>query len=446
MAVNAAIFKDYDVRGTYPDQLDDAVAYAVGRAFVAQLDVTQVAVGRDMRLSSPAIAAAAIRGIVDQGAEAIDLGLTSSDELYFAVGQYGYQSGAMITASHNPGNYNGLKFCLKDAIPVSSETGLNRVRDMVIGNTIPAGRAGGKVTAVDALPGYIERMHTFVQKGDLKPLRIVVDAGNGMAGMIIPAVFRGLPVEVIPLYFELDGHFPHHPASPIEPQNMADLQRAVLEHHADLGAAFDGDADRMFLVDEKGNLLDGSIVVLLVARSLLRKNRGATVLYNLICSRSVPELIEREGGRAVRTRVGHSFIKAQMRAEDAIFGGEHSGHFYYRDFYFADSGMISLLVCLEILSQEHAPLSEVVAALDRRCRSGELNSHVNDIPGKLAELQRRYANGTIDHLDGITVQYDDWWFNVRPSNTEPLLRLNVEAATCTLMAQKRDELLAVIRN
>jgi phosphomannomutase len=446
MAINPVIFKDYDVRGTYPDQLDDDTAYAVARGFVAGLGVSQVAVGRDMRLSSPAIAAAVIRGIVDQGAEAIDLGLTSSDELYFAVGNYGYQSGVMITASHNPGNYNGLKFCLKDAIPVSSETGLNAVRDMVLAGRIPAGRPGGKVTKVDALPGYIERMHTFVQKGDLKPLRVVVDAGNGMAGMIVPAVFKGLPVEIIPLYFELDGHFPHHPASPIEPQNMADLQRAVLEHHADLGAAFDGDADRMFLVDEQGTLLDGSIVVLLVARSLLRKNPGATILYNLICSRSVPELIEREGGRAVRTRVGHSFIEAQMRAENAIFGGEHSGHFYYRDFWFADSGMISLLVCLEILSQENTPLSQVVAALDRRCRSGELNSHVKDIPAKLAELQRRYANGVIDHLDGITVQYDQWWFNVRASNTEPLLRLNVEAADCALMAQQRDELLAVIRS
>ncbi|MGI8912391.1 MAG: phosphomannomutase/phosphoglucomutase [Chloroflexota bacterium] len=445
MAINSAIFKEYDVRGTYPDQLNDDAAYAVARAFVAQLDVSQVAVGRDMRLSSPSIAAAAIRGIVDQGAEAIDLGMTSSDELYFAVGRYGYQSGVMITASHNPGNYNGLKFCLKDAVPVSSQTGLNQVRDMVLGNAIPAGRPGGKVTKVDALAGYIERMHTFVQKGDLKPLRVVVDAGNGMAGMIVPAVFQGLPVEVIPLYFELDGHFPHHPASPIEPQNMADLQRAVLDHHADLGAAFDGDADRMFLVDEKGNLLDGSIVVLLVARSLLRKNAGAKILYNLICSRSVPELIAREGGHAVRTRVGHSFIKAQMRSEDAIFGGEHSGHFYYRDFYFADSGMISLLVCLEILSLENKPLSAVVAALDSRCRSGELNSHVKDIPAKLAELQQRYASGKIDHLDGITVQYDEWWFNVRASNTEPLLRLNVEATTCAPMEQKRDELLAVIR-
>ena len=446
MAISPAIFKEYDVRGTYPDQLNDAAAYAVARAFVAQMAVTQVAVGRDMRLSSPSIAAAAMRGIVDQGAEAIDLGMTSSDELYFAVGHYGYQAGVMITASHNPGNYNGLKFCLKDAVPVSSQTGLNQVRDMVLGNTIPDGRPGGKMARKDALAGYIERMHTFVQKGDLKPLRVVVDAGNGMAGMIVPAVFKGLPVEIVPLYFELDGHFPHHPASPIEPQNMVDLQRAVLEHKADLGAAFDGDADRMFLVDEKGNLMDGSIVVLLVARSLLRKNPGATILYNLICSRSVPELIEREGGRAVRTRVGHSFIKAQMRAENAIFGGEHSGHFYYRDFYFADSGMISLLVCLEILSLEKKPLSAVAAALDQRRRSGELNSRVKDIPAKLAELQQRYADGAIDHLDGITVQYDRWWFNVRSSNTEPLLRLNVEANSCSSMEQKRDELLDLIRS
>jgi phosphomannomutase len=446
MVVNPAIFKEYDVRGTYPDQLNDEAAYGVASAFVAQMGVSQVAVGRDMRLSSPAIAAAAIRGIVDQGAEAIDLGLTSSDELYFAVGNYGYQSGVMITASHNPGNYNGLKFCLADAVPVSSQTGLNQMRDLVLSNHVPAGKPGGSVTKVDALTGYVERMHTFIHKGDLKPLRVAVDAGNGMAGLIIPAVFHGLPVEIVPLYFELDGHFPHHPASPIEPENMADLQRAVREQHADVGAAFDGDADRMFLVDEQGDLLDGSDVVLLVARSLLRKNPGATILYNLICSRSVPELIEREGGRAVRTRVGHSFIKAQMRAENAIFGGEHSGHFYYRDFWFADSGMISLLVCLEILSQEKKALSTVIASLDHRCRSGELNSHVKDIPAKLTELQQRYANGKIDHLDGITVQYDHWWFNVRASNTEPLLRLNVEADTRALMEQQRDELLALIRS
>ena len=446
MAVDPQIFKSYDVRGTYPDQINEEAARLVARAFVAQMHVPTVAVGRDMRLSSPDLAKAAIAGLVEQGAEAVDLGMTSSDELYFAVGHYGYPAGIMITASHNPGVYNGLKFCLKDAVPVSSDTGLNDVRDLVLGNRIPPGRPGGKETSRDPLDDYVAKVRSFVHVPKLRPLRVVVDAGNGMAGKIVPAVFKGLPVQIIPLYFELDGHFPHHPASPIEPQNMVDLQKAVLQNKADLGAAFDGDADRMFIVDEKGDLVGGDMVVALVARSLLRKNPGATILYNLICSRSVPELITREGGRPVRTRVGHSYIKAQMREENAIFGGEHSGHFYYRDFWYADSGLISLLVCLEIFSEENQPVSQVLASLDSRCRSGEVNSHVKDIPAKLAEIQARYKDGTIDHLDGVTVQYDDWWFNVRPSNTEPLLRLNVEAQNCPMMERKRDELLALIRS
>jgi len=446
VAIDPSIFKPYDVRGTYPVQLNEETAYQVGRAFIAQMQTPRIAVGRDMRLSSPAIAQAFVRGAVQQGAEAVDLGLTSSDELYCAVGHFGLPAGVMITASHNPGNYNGLKFCLANAVPVSSDTGLNDVRDLVLGNRIPPGTAGGRTTSLDALPSYVEKVLRFVHKAKLRPLRVVVDAGNGMAGQVVPAVFGDLPVEIVPLYFELDGHFPHHPASPIEPQNMVDLQKAVREHHADLGAAFDGDADRMFLVDEQGKLADGSVVVLMVARSLLHKFPGSTILYNLICSRSVPELIERDGGRGVRTRVGHSFIKAQMRAEDAIFGGEHSGHFYYRDFWYADSGMISLLMCLEILSEEGRPASEVIASLDRRCRSGEINSTVANIPAKLRQLQAQHSDGKIDHLDGVTVQYDHWWFNVRPSGTEPLLRLNVEADDCATMEARRDELLKVIRS
>ena len=446
MAISPSIFGAYDVRGTYPDMLNEEAAEAIARAFVARMEVPRLAVGRDMRLSSPALAQAAIRGIVAQGAEAVDLGLTSSDELYCAVGTFGYESGVMITASHNPGVYNGMKFCLADAVPVSSATGLNDIRDMVVNGNIPPGKPGGKVTKQDALPAYVEKVHTFVNKEDVRGLRLVVDAGNGMAGLIVPAVFKDLPVEIIPLYFELDGHFPHHPASPIEPQNMVDLQNAVREHKADLGAAFDGDADRMFLVDEQGNLVDGSSVVELVSTAMLRRFPRSTILYNLICSRTVPELIEKDGGRAVRTRVGHSFIKAQMRQENAVFGGEHSGHFYYRDFWYADSGMISLLVCLEIFSRDKRPVSQMLRSLDHRCRSGEINSHVKDIPAKLEELQRRYADGKIDHLDGITVWYPHWWFNVRPSNTEPLLRLNVEAEDCAKMEQQRDELLHVIRD
>ncbi|MCL4543052.1 MAG: phosphomannomutase/phosphoglucomutase [Chloroflexi bacterium] len=446
MAISQSIFKDYDVRGIYPNQITEDAAYKIARAFVAHMQVTQVAVGRDMRVSSPALAEAVIRGVTDQGAEAVNLDLVSTDELYFAVASYSFQSGVMITASHNPGDYNGMKFCLANAVPVSLQTGLSDVRDMVLEDRIPPSSTKGSVRHLQALTDYARKMHTFVHRSALTPLKIVVDASNGMAGMTIPEVFRDLPFKIIPLYFELDGRFPHHLASPLESKNLRDLQEAVREHGADLGAFFDGDADRMFLVDERGEILDGSMVVLLVAHSLLQKNPGATILYNLICSRSVPELIEREGGHAVRTRVGHSFIKAKMREENAIFGGEHSGHFYYRDFWFADSGMISLLVCLEIICRQGKPVSEIVHTLDKRCRSGEQNSKVADAAAKLWELKEKYKDGHIDELDGVTVQYDSWWFNVRPSNTEPLLRLNVEADSCEEMQRRRDDLLALIRN
>jgi phosphomannomutase len=320
------------------------------------------------------------------------------------------------------------------------------VRDLVLAERIPPAQQTGSIRRLDPLLDYARKMHTFVDISALRPLRVVIDASNGMAGKIVPEVFKDLAIHVIPLYFDLDGRFPHHLASPLEPENLHDLQEAVRTHQADLGAFFDGDADRMLLVDEHGEILDGSMIVLLVSHSLLQKHPGSSILYNLICSRSVPELIEREGGRAVRTRVGHSFIKAQMRAENAIFGGEHSGHFYYRDFWFADSGMISLLICLEIFSRERKPVSEVVKSLDKRCRSGELNSQVSDSSVKLAMIKRHYRDGQIDELDGVTVQYDTWWFNVRPSNTEPLLRLNVEADTCEEMVQHRDEILQLIRN
>lgn len=446
MTISPTLFKDYDIRGIFPDQLHEEAVYQVARAFVVVKGVKQVAIGRDMRLSSPTLAAAAIRGVIDQGAEAIDLGLVSTDELYFAVAHYGFESGAMITASHNPADYNGMKFCLANAVPVSLSTGLSEVRDLVLAERIPPAQQTGSIRRLDPLLDYARKMHTFVDISALRPLRVVIDASNGMAGKIVPEVFKDLAIHVIPLYFDLDGRFPHHLASPLEPENLHDLQEAVRTHQADLGAFFDGDADRMLLVDEHGEILDGSMIVLLVSHSLLQKHPGSSILYNLICSRSVPELIEREGGRAVRTRVGHSFIKAQMRAENAIFGGEHSGHFYYRDFWFADSGMISLLICLEIFSRERKPVSEVVKSLDKRCRSGELNSQVSDSSVKLAMIKRHYRDGQIDELDGVTVQYDTWWFNVRPSNTEPLLRLNVEADTCEEMVQHRDEILQLIRN
>ncbi len=443
--INPDIFKAYDIRGTYPDQLNEDAAYAIGAAAVVHFGVDTIAVGRDMRLSSPQIFEALTKGVTAQGASVVDLGMTSTDELYFAVGKYGYPAGCMITASHNPAQYNGIKFCLAGAVPVSSQTGLDDIKKIVVAGVPAPKEKQGTIEHRDVLKDFVTHVHTFIDPAKLKSLKVAVDGGNGMAGTIVPAAFSGLPVTIEPLYFEPDGHFPHHPASPIEPENMVDVQKLVRESHADLGAAFDGDADRVFIVDEKGDLVDGSMVTAMVARALLKKNPGSAILYNLIVSKCVPELVERLGGKPVRTRVGHSFIKAQMRENDAIFGGEHSGHFYFRDNFFADSGLIALMVVLEVVSEENKPVSEIVASLCTRKRSGEINSEVKDIPSKLAELRDRYKDGEEDQLDGITVSYPDWWFNVRASNTEPLLRLNVEADSRELMEQKRDELLAVIR-
>jgi phosphomannomutase len=447
-AINPKIFGAYDVRGIYPETLDEDAAYRIGRAFVQYLDVQAVAVGRDMRVSSPALASAVIRGITDQGADAIDLGMTTTDELYFAVGKFGYPAGVMVTASHNPKQYNGLKMCREEAIAISSETGGNAIRDLALAGNPPEPARKGQVIQRDVNDDYVRHVLSFIDVAKVRPLKIAVDAGNGMAGMIVPKVFEHLPCELIPLYFELDGTFPNHPASPIEPENTAVLRALVPERHCDMGVAFDGDADRMFLVDEQGKLLGGDMVTALVAQSLLRKHPGATILYNLISSRSVPELIERDGGRAVRTRVGHSFIKAQMRQENAIFGGEHSGHFYFRDNWYADSGLIAFLVVLELISESGKTVSELVRAVDHRYRSGEINTEVADQQGRMRAIEAHYAaeGGQVDSLDGITVSFPTWWFNLRPSNTEPLLRLNLEAATPDKMAAKRDEVLGFIRN
>jgi phosphomannomutase len=443
--IDPGIFKAYDIRGTVPDQMTEEVAYRVGRALVLHLACPAVAVGRDMRLSSPMLAAALIRGITDQGADAVDLGLTSTDQLYFAVGKFGYPAGVMVTASHNPKEYNGFKICREQAIPLSSAEGLDKIKALVLAGNFPAA-SPGRVTQRDTLAEYVDYALTFIDPAKIKPWRIVVDAGNGMAGQTLPAVFDRLPCQLIPLYFELDGSFPHHPASPIEPENMVDLQRAVREQAADLGAAFDGDADRMFIVDEHANLIGGDMVTALVSQNLLRKHPGSIIIYNLICSRTVPEVIERNGGIPYRSRVGHSFIKADMRRLNAIFGGEHSGHFYFRDFWYADSGLIALLVTLELLSEEGKRPGELLAPLDTRFRSGEINTRVTDIPAKLAAVMAHFADGQIDQLDGITISYPDWWFNLRPSNTEPLLRLNVEADTKELLDRRTAEVLAIIRS
>jgi len=363
------------------------------------------------------------------------------------VGAFDYPAGVMITASHNPGQYNGMKFCRAKAFPISLDSGLAAIGDLAVRGDFTTPVHTGQVTKHEITDAYVKHVLSFIDVNKVKPLKVVIDAGNGMAGLVLPRVFAHLPCELVPLYFELDGSFPHHPASPIEPENMIDVQQKVREVGADLGAAFDGDADRMFPVDEHGDLVDGSMVTAIVANSLLRKYPGSTILYNLIVSKSVPTLVEQLGGKAVRTRVGHSYIKADMRQQNAIFGGEHSGHFYFRDNWYADSGLIALLLTLELVSMADQPLSELLKPLDQWVRSGEINSRVSDVQGKLHALEERYSKEAeaVDRLDGLTFDYGDWWFNVRASNTEPLLRVNVEARTRPLMEQKRDEILALIR-
>ena len=441
------IFKAYDVRGIYPTELNEEIAYNIGRAFVAFMGVERVAVGRDMRVSGPAVAGSLMQGMAYQGAEVINLGLTSTDELYFAVGRFGYPAGVMVTASHNPAEYNGLKMCRAEAMPISDETGLLDIRDMILENRIPEPTSQGKIIEHDVLDAYVEHALTFIDRTTLRPLKIVADAGNGMAGMTLPRVFSQLSCELIPLYFELDGTFPNHEANPIEPENIVDLQKKVRETGADVGVAFDGDADRMFLVNEHGVFVGGDMVTAMVAQRLLTRHPGAAIVYNLICSRSVPQTIEASGGRPIRERVGHSFIKATMSREDAIFGGEHSGHFYFRDNWYADSGMIAFLSTLELLSAANKPLSEVLKPIDHYVRSGEINSEVKDIKAVITRVEEHYraAGAQIDTLDGLTIEFPDWWFNLRASNTQPLLRLNVEASDDAQLKEKTDEVLGMIR-
>ncbi|MGC4191172.1 MAG: phosphomannomutase/phosphoglucomutase [Thermomicrobiales bacterium] len=443
-----AIFKAYDIRGIVPRELTPDIAYRIGRALVAFLDVDQVAVGRDMRVSGPALAGALIDGIRDQGADAIDIGLVSTDTLYFAVGKYGYPAGVMITASHNPAAYNGFKICKEEARALSLETGIGDIRDLVVSGDIPAPRGErGKLIERNVLDAYAEHALGIIDPAIIKPLKIAVDAGNGMGGLLAPSVFGKLPIEVVPLFFELDGTFPNHEANPIEPENIRDLQRTVVEQGCDLGIAFDGDADRMFLIDEHGTFVGGDMTTAMVSIQMLKKHPGSAIVYNLICSRSVPETVIEHGGTPIRSRVGHSFIKAIMRENDAVFGGEHSGHFYFRDNWYADSGLIAALTVIELISEEGLSLSEILKPIDNRVRSGEINSEVTDIPAVLERVESTFAaqGATIDHLDGLTVEFDDWWFNLRGSNTQPLLRLNVEADETALLDEKTAEVLNLIR-
>ena len=440
-----SIVKAYDVRGVVPDDLDEGVAERLGRAAAVELQGEAIIVARDMRPSGEALAEAFMAGVRAQGVDTIDIGLASTDLLYYASGRLGLP-GAMWTASHNPARYNGLKLCRAGAEPVSLDTGLSAMRDHAIQGDFPTADAEGRHERRELLAEYAEHVHGFVDASAMRPLKVAVDAGNGMGGLVVPSVFDGLPVDLVPLYFELDGTFPNHPANPIEPENLVDLQRAVITHGCDIGLAFDGDADRMFCVDEEGRPVSPSLVTAIIAERLLRKNPGETVLYNLICSRVVPETVEAAGGHAVRTRVGHSFIKAVMRDTGAVFAGEHSGHYYFRDNFRADSGLIAAVVLLEALGEHGGPLSALVKPYDRYAASGEINTEVADQAAATDRVAEAFVGrGEVDWADGLTVNGDGWWFNLRPSNTEPLLRLNVEGDDEQVMGQVRDEVLGIVR-
>jgi phosphomannomutase len=433
MSLLDQIFKAYDIRGTVPDQLDVPVARAVGGAFARFAGAPRVLVGRDMRPSGVELAQAFAEGVTATGADVVDLGLTSTDELYYASGALD-APGAMFTASHNPAQYNGIKLCLAGARPVGAESGLATIRaDVEAGTAPPAGITPGTVTRRDVLADYAAKVRSFVDPTRLAPLRVVADTANGMGGLVVPAVFEGLPVHLEVLFGELDGTFPNHPADPIQPANLLALRKRVVETGADIGLAFDGDADRCFLVDDHGEPVSGSTTTAMVARAMLDKHPGATILYNLICSKAVPEIVAEHGGRAVRTRVGHSYIKAVMAETDAVFGGEHSGHYYFRDNYRADSGAIAAVVVLELLSVAGRSLSSLRRDFERYAGSGEINTEVADPAAVLEAVAEHfsppgYPDARQDRTDGLTVDLGDWWFNLRPSNTEPLLRLNVEAA------------------
>ena len=442
------VFKAYDVRGIYPSQLDEEGAYAIARAVVQQFEPKRFAVGRDMRLSSPDMAAAAVRGAADGGADVLDLGTIGTEMLYFAVGELGLDGGLTVTASHNPKEYTGMKIVRRGALPVGGDSGLLDVRDDAVAAAWPAA-SPGRVEAVNIWPQYVDRVMSFIDVAEVKPLTVVIDAANGMAGAMLPPVLERLPIATVRCFFDPDGSFPNHEPNPLLPENRAFIVRKTLEEGADLGVAFDGDADRCFFVDDTGEFVPGDFVTALFAESVLAKEPGAKIIYDVRASWAVPETIERDGGVPLVNRVGHAFIKARMRAEHAAFGGEVSGHYYFRDFTQADTGVVPFLLMLELISRKGQKLSEILAPLRAKYFiTGEINTAVGDVALKLQEIKERYSaeGGKISHLDGISVDFDDWHFNVRPSNTEPLLRLNLEALSQEKMEQKRDEVLALIRS
>ena len=447
--LDPSVFKAYDVRGIHPTELDEDGAYRIGRGYVEEFEPRTVAIGRDTRLSSPSMATAAIEGAADGGADVLDLGLVGTEMVYYAVGELGLDGGVCVTASHNPPNYTGMKIVRRGARPVGGDSGLDRVRRRAEAGFDDV-RRRGTVREEDVWAGFVEKVLSFVDEAGFRPLRVVVDAANGMAGTMLPPVLERLPqLDVVRCYFEPDGSFPNHEPNPLLPENRAFIVEKTRSEGAQLGVAYDGDADRCFFVDDTGEFVPGDFVTALLARAMLAKEPGAKIIYDVRASWAVPRAIEEAGGVPLINRVGHAFIKDRMRKEDALFAGEVSAHYYFRDFSQADTGVVPFLVMLELLSQADRPLSELLAPYrERYFLTGELNTPVADVALKLQEIKERYtaSGGRISHLDGISVEFDDWHFNVRPSNTEPLLRLNLEALSEPLMEEKRDEVLGLIRS
>jgi phosphomannomutase len=447
IVLDPKVFKAYDVRGLYPNELDEQGGYAIGRAYVEQFEPRRIAVGRDMRLSAPAMAKAAIEGACDGGADVVDIGLAGTEMMYFAVGKLGLDGGIAVTASHNPKEYTGMKIVRRGALPVGGDSGLRDVRDRSLGVGHSAPLRRGQVEEEDIWPAYVEQVLSFVDVSAIRPLRVVIDAANGMAGAMLPPVLDRLPIDVVACYFEPDGSFPNHEPNPLLPENREFIVRKTLEEGADFGVAFDGDADRCFFVDDAGEFVPGDFATALFAQSILSGEPQGRVIYDVRASWAVPETISAASGIALVNRVGHAFIKHRMRKEDAVFAGEVSGHYYFRDFYQADSGVIPFLLMLEIVSRTGRPLSHILQPYrEHYFITGEINSTVADVPLKLQELKERFGReGRVSHLDGLSVEAENWHFNVRPSNTEPLLRLNLEARSQQLMERKRDEVLELIR-
>jgi phosphomannomutase len=451
MSINPAIFKAYDVRGLYPSEVNEEAARLIGRGFVAYLGAKRIAVSRDMRTSSPSVAAAFIEGAREQGADVVDYGMMGTDMMYFAVARDGHDGGAMITASHNPKEYNGIKLVRREAFPLSGDAGIGDIRDMIAAGTVPPPAATpGALSQKDVVDDYVAHVLSFIDPSIIKPFHVVLDAGNGMAGLVAPKLFARLPCRVTELCFEIDGTFPNHEANPLIEENRRHIVARVVADKADIAIAWDGDADRCFFIDGTGDFISGDFVTALLAEAFLLKHPGATVLYDLRASYAVKDMVEKYGGKALMNRVGHAFFKRRMREEGAIFGGEVTGHYYFRDYYFADNGFIPALLILELMSRKGQTLNELLAPLrEKYFISGEINTKVGDmaaVQAKIDGLAARYTDGKTYTLDGVSVEYPDWHFNVRPSNTEPLLRLNLEATTPELMAEKRDEVLAFIRS